>query len=99
VSTEPAPVAEAKAKPVPPPAPSNRLSLDDESVSDRVVAVVNNDAITLMEVQESVVAAKQDNRGGLPPDDELAKEFLSRLIDTRLQLQEADRERITVEGK
>jgi peptidyl-prolyl cis-trans isomerase SurA len=79
------------------PAPTNRLSLDDDSISDRVVAVVNNDAITLMEVQESIVAAKQDSRGGLPPDDQLAKEFLGRLIDMRLQLQEADREKIVVE--
>ena len=62
-----------------------------------MVAVVNNDAITLVEVQESIVAAKQDNRGSLPSDQELAKEFLGRLIDVRLQLQEADREKITVE--
>jgi peptidyl-prolyl cis-trans isomerase SurA len=96
-AAESAPVEKTEAPPAPPSEPTNRLSLDDESVSDRVVAVVNNDAITLMEVQESIVAAKQDNRPGLPSDDELAKEFLTRLIDVRLQLQEADRERITVE--
>ncbi len=89
--------SKAAANPAPAAAPTNRLSLDDDSVSDRVVAVVNNDAITLMEVQESIVAAKQENRGGLPSDDELAKEFLTRLIDMRLQLQEADREKIIVE--
>jgi peptidyl-prolyl cis-trans isomerase SurA len=94
----PAPEEKAPTDPaVPPPAPTNRLSLDDDTNSDRVVAVVNNDAITLMEVQESIVAAKQENRGGLPPDDEMAKEFLTRLIDMRLQLQEADREKIVVE--
>jgi peptidyl-prolyl cis-trans isomerase SurA len=74
-----------------------RISLDDDSVSDRVVAIVNNDAITLMEVQETIVAAKQENRGPMPSDEELAKEFLTRLIDMRLQLQEADREKITVD--
>ena len=68
-TAEPAPVEKAEANPVPPPAPTNRLSLDDDSVSDRVVAVVNNDAITLMEVQESIVAAKQDNSAALPPDE------------------------------
>ena len=58
---------------------------------------MNNDAITLMEVQESIVAAKQDNRSAMPADEELAKEFLGRLIDMRLQLQEADREKIIVD--
>jgi peptidyl-prolyl cis-trans isomerase SurA len=81
----------------PPPAEASRISLDDDGVTDRVVAVVNNDAITLMEVQESIVAAKQENRGTLPSDEDLAKEFLSRLIDMRLQLQEADREKIVVD--
>jgi peptidyl-prolyl cis-trans isomerase SurA len=76
---------------------SPRIGLDDDSVTDRIVAVVNNDAITLMEVQESIVAAKQESRGPMPSDEEMAKEFLSRLIDMRLQLQEADRERITVD--
>ena len=75
----------------------NRLGLDDDAISDRVVAVVNNDAITLVEVQESIVAAKQDNRSPMPSDEELAKEFLGRLIDVRLQLQEADREKIAVD--
>ncbi len=79
------------------PVEAPRVSLDDDAVTDRVVAVVNNDAITLMEVQESIVAAKQENRGQMPSDEDLAKEFLSRLIDMRLQLQEADREKIFVE--
>jgi peptidyl-prolyl cis-trans isomerase SurA len=92
-----APENTAEAKPAAEAPSANRLSLDDDAVSDRVVAVVNNDAITLMEVQESVVAAKQDARGGAPPDDQLAREFLNRLIDMRLQLQEADRERIVAD--
>jgi peptidyl-prolyl cis-trans isomerase SurA len=79
------------------PAAAPPVGLDDDAVTDRVVAVVNNDAITLMEVQESIVAAKQENRGTMPPDEALAKEFLSRLIDMRLQLQEADREKIVVD--
>jgi peptidyl-prolyl cis-trans isomerase SurA len=70
----------------------------DEGVADRVVAVVNNDAITLGELQEAIVAYRIETktRGG-PSDDELAKQFLPRLIDNRLQVQEADREKITVE--
>ncbi len=70
----------------------------DEAVTDRVVAVVNNDAITLVEVQESVVAYHQENRGRpTMSDEELSRQFLSRLIDTRLQLQEAEREKINVD--
>src|SRR5437879_5619336 len=74
----------------------------DEGVADRVVAVVNNDAITLSELQETIVAYRAENRqqrGGGPSDDELVKQFLPRLIDSRLQLQEADRERITVDDQ
>jgi peptidyl-prolyl cis-trans isomerase SurA len=101
------------AAPPPPPQPvvENRIpSLDavqarallttsDESVADRVVAVVNNDAITLGELHESIVMYRQETRGqtGGPSDDELAKQFLGRLIDNRLQLQEAEREKVTVE--
>jgi peptidyl-prolyl cis-trans isomerase SurA len=98
----PAPVA---AKPLSPdmPVPGElRIRPPDahESVADRVVAVVNNDAITLSELQETIFAyrAETRQRGG-PSDDELAKQFLPRLIDNRLQLQEADRERITVEDQ
>ncbi len=71
----------------------------DETVVDRVIAIVNNDAITLAELQESVAVYRQETRGqpGTASDDDLAKQFLGRLIDNRLQLQEAERERIVVE--
>ncbi len=70
----------------------------DEHVADRVVAVVNNDAITLGELQENIAVFRQENRTATSTtDEELAKQFLGRLIDTRLQLQEAEREKIVVE--
>jgi peptidyl-prolyl cis-trans isomerase SurA len=71
----------------------------DESVTDRVIAVVNNDAITLGELQESIVSYRAENGGQRsgPSDDDLRKEFLNRLIENRLQLQEADREKVVVE--
>lgn len=70
----------------------------DDSVTDRVVAVVNNDAITLAELQESIVLYRQERRVERSvPDAELARQFLARLIETRLQLQEAEREKINVE--
>jgi peptidyl-prolyl cis-trans isomerase SurA len=69
----------------------------DDSVADRIIAVVNNDAITLSELQEAVVVYRQDNRQASQSDEELMKQFLPRVIDNRLQLQEAEREKITVE--
>jgi peptidyl-prolyl cis-trans isomerase SurA len=71
----------------------------DETISDRIVAVVNNDAITLAELQESVVVYRAENPGARsgPSDEELRRDFLNKLIDNRLQLQEADREKITVD--
>lgn len=70
----------------------------DDDIADRVIAVVNNDAITLGELQESILAFRQENRERATlTDDELAREFLTRLIDTRLQLQEAEREKIIVD--
>ena len=82
-------------------APADRearsLAGDDE-VADRVVAVVNNDAITLGEIQQAIVGYRHDHRDAAGPSDgELATQFLNRLIENRLQLQEADREKITVD--
>ena len=99
----PAPVA---AKPSSPdmPMPGDvrvRPPANDDGVADRVVAVVNNDAITLSELQETIVAFRADGkqgRGALS-DDELAKQVLPKLIDSRLQLQEAEREKINVEDQ
>jgi peptidyl-prolyl cis-trans isomerase SurA len=66
--------------------------------TDRVVAVVNNDAITLGELQEAIAAFRQENRGrATMSDEQLSRQFVQRLIETRLQLQEADREKVVVE--
>jgi peptidyl-prolyl cis-trans isomerase SurA len=71
---------------------------DADEVADRIIAVVNNDAITLGEILETIALYRQENRGrALESDETLFKQFLDRLIDARLQLQEADREKITVE--
>ena len=81
-------------RPVEPrPAPGPR----DESVTDRVVAVVNNDAITLAELQEGIAAYRYQNRQEGPVPDEFVRQFLTKMIDHRLQLQEAEREKIVVE--
>lgn len=72
--------------------------LVDDAVADRVVAVVNNDAITLAEILESIAAWRYENQQrSSTTDEELASQFLTRLIDSRLQLQEAEREKIVVD--
>jgi peptidyl-prolyl cis-trans isomerase SurA len=70
---------------------------DDPDVLDRVVAVVNNDAITLTELQESILYYKTENKGEDADEAELRRRLLDRLIDSRLQLQEADREKVVVD--
>jgi peptidyl-prolyl cis-trans isomerase SurA len=70
----------------------------DDTVADRIVAVVNNDAITLAELQENILMFRQENRQQPPmSDEELGRQFLTRLIDNRLQLQEAERDKIVVD--
>jgi peptidyl-prolyl cis-trans isomerase SurA len=100
-SRPPAPVVAAP-PPAPPPAaaraPRPAPPADADEIADRIVAVVNNDAITLGEVQEAIALHRQENRGrALESDEALFTQLLARLIDARLQLQEAEREKITVE--
>ncbi len=98
VATPPnAPLAEA-AKPVQPVQTAARPPADDDGVMDRIVAVVNNDVITLSELRENVLYYKVEARPQQSEsDEELAHRLLSRLIESRLQLQEADREKIGVD--
>lgn len=82
----------------PPPLTSGSRAAVDDNITDRVVAIVNNDAITLGELQEQVMIYRYENRDRVSAsDDDLYRMFLTRLIDNRLQLQEAEREKITVE--
>ncbi len=72
--------------------------VDEDEFMERVVAVVNNDAITLGELEEAMAATRGDARQRPPGNDEqVRREFLNRFIETRLQLQEADREKVLVE--
>ena len=69
----------------------------DDRVTDRVLAIVNNDAITLSEIQEAIAVYKYENRDRTENSDQLVQQFLTRMIDTRLQVQEAEREKIVIE--
>jgi peptidyl-prolyl cis-trans isomerase SurA len=68
---------------------------ESQAVIDRVVAVVNGDVVMMSELQEAIVLARRDNRGAAEgPDFEMT--MLNRLIDHRLQVQEAKRDKIDV---
>ena len=70
----------------------------DERVTDRVLAIVNNDAITLSELQEAIAVYRYENRDRTTENsDQLIQQFLTRMIDSRLQIQEAEREKIVIE--
>jgi hypothetical protein len=71
---------------------------DEDEFLDRVVAVVNNDAITLGELEEAMAVTRADARQRpAGSDEQVRREFLNRFIETRLQLQEADREKVVVD--
>ena len=72
----------------------------DQSLVDRVVAVVNEDVITMSELHENVLLFLRDNKEAVPEAgparDEVYHRILSRMIDNRLQIQEARREKVEV---
>ena len=61
---------------------------------DQIVAVVNDDVITLSELESrmrEMLAQLQQKQANLPPVEVLRKQVLDRMISKRLQLQTADR--------
>ena len=67
---------------------------------DRVICVVNNDAITLYELDEAERLLPAPRRGSGPPTARragAAHQLLQNLIENRIQLQQAEREKITIE--
>lgn len=92
----PLPPEPAQARATPRPAPAAE---DAGVVVDRVVAVVNQDVITLSELQEAVALFLQQNQEKPPSpaeQPELERKILERLVDHQLQVQEALREKIEV---
>src|SRR5262249_59281191 len=79
---EPAkPLAATSPVPLRPNAPANPAA-PDASVTDRVLAIVNNDAITLSDLQEAIAVYQYENRDRAPaPANELAPQFLTRMIE------------------
>jgi peptidyl-prolyl cis-trans isomerase SurA len=78
---------------------SQRLPTGDD-VMDRVICVVNNDAITLYELEEAEAHYFYENKEK-PPDGEarqvLRQRLLGTIIENRIQLQQAEQEKIVVD--
>jgi peptidyl-prolyl cis-trans isomerase SurA len=70
-------------------------------VVDRVVCVVNNDAVTQYELDEAEAYHLYENKLAGPPEGDarraLREQLLDRIIEGRLQLQQAERDKVTVE--
>jgi peptidyl-prolyl cis-trans isomerase SurA len=95
--------------PLPPPAPHEvrapilsrpALPADAESIVDRVICVVNNDAVTLYELEEAEAYYVYETKQAPSTDEDraaLRKKALAGIIEKRLQLQQAEREKIVVD--
>lgn len=97
-------------EPTPPPPPSMEsrapilsrpaLPPDSESVVDRVICVINSDAVTLYELDEAEAYYLYENKMQPPPEEEraaLREKVLNGIVEKRLQLQQAEKEKILVE--
>jgi peptidyl-prolyl cis-trans isomerase SurA len=79
---------------------STRSPAPDNSVVDRVVAVVNEDVILMSELQEATVLYLRDSKEAAPASaqdrERLFHKVLDRMVDHRLQVQEARRDRVEI---
>jgi len=70
---------------------------------DRIVAVVNDDVITELELENEVAAVKRQlaamNQLKLPDDKTMASQVLERLVVMRIQIQEAGKRHIQVDDE
>jgi peptidyl-prolyl cis-trans isomerase SurA len=104
-------VGKAKApEPPPPPPPPHEVRApilskpapitDDDLVVDRVICVVNSDAVTLYELQDAEAYVVYETKQRPSTDEErtaLREKTLANIIEKRLQLQQAEREKIMVD--
>jgi len=99
------PAAPAEVPVAQPPASAPILTARDqlhasEDVVDRVICVVNNDAITQYELDEAEIYYLAETRAR-PSDGEARKvlrtQLLQNLIENRIQLQQAEREKVVIE--
>ncbi len=101
--------AKAPESPPPPPPPHEvrapilsrpALPSDAESVVDRVICVVNSDAVTLYELEEAEAYYVYETKQAPSTAEEraaLREKALAGIIEKRLQLQQAEREKLVVD--
>ncbi|HEX7215170.1 MAG TPA: SurA N-terminal domain-containing protein, partial [Methylomirabilota bacterium] len=73
---------------------------DSSDLLDRVICVVNNDAITMYELDEAELYFLAETREKMQEGDArkaLRERLLQNLIENRIQLQQAEREKVVVE--
>lgn len=79
---------------------SSALAAKQLPVLDRMVASVNNDSITESELSrqtQMMIARLNQSGNALPPQEELRKQLLERMVLEKLQLQLAEKEGIEVD--
>jgi peptidyl-prolyl cis-trans isomerase SurA len=77
-------------------------AVEKSNAIDRIVAIVNDDVITSVELEAELNIIKQQLRQQqtqLPPDNILEKQVLDRLVVTRIQLQQAERRLLKVDDE
>ncbi len=75
-------------------------SVDTNDLLDRVICVVNNDAITMYELDEAELYYVAETREKMQEGDArkaLRERLLQNLIENRIQLQQAERDKVVVE--
>ena len=100
VGSKPTPRVTVSATPLKDLAEKRQRLPDDQTMVDRVICVVNNDAVTLYELDEAEAAFLHESRVTPPEGDErraLRDRLLGNMIQQRIQLQQAEREKIPVD--
>ena len=97
-ATSKAKQAPAKSQATPDSAAAKTRAASPDVEADTIVAVVNKDVITQRELSARFQLAKNELRqkGQTPPDDLLMRDVLQRLIQERLEQQEAKRLKVEV---
>jgi peptidyl-prolyl cis-trans isomerase SurA len=77
-------------------------AVDKQNAINSIVAIVNDNVITLVELEEEIKAIKMQlaqQRVQMPSDEQLVKQVLERLILTRIQLELAQQRHLDVDDE
>ena len=77
-------------------------AIDKQNVINSIVAIVNDNVITLLELENEIKAVKMQlaqQRAQLPEDSQLKKQVLERMVVTRIQLQLAQQRHLNVDDE